>query len=179
MMSMSDRLGIRIGFLIHDVARLRRSVFDSRNPHHTITRSESWVLTGVSRKRSGISQTELARVLGMGKAATGEFVKALERKGFVSRIPDPKDQRAYSVKLTREGKAILAKIAAIVTKMNAEIFRHFSARELQQFADHLRKMKLQMNCMVGVAPAPQVRDKPNRRIATGKSRVAIQQRRQR
>ena len=165
-MPMNDRLGIRIGFLIHDVSRLRRSIFDSLNPHQAITRSESWVLTGVSRKRSGISQTELARVLGMGKAATGEFVKTLERKGFVSRIPDPQDQRAYSVKLTRDGKAILRKIAAIVTRMNAEIFRNFSAQELQQCANHLTKMKVQMNLMAGAHAAQMAAPRPKtRRIA--------------
>jgi len=179
MMSMNERLGIRIGFLIHDVSRLRRSVYGSLNPNQAITRSESWVLTGVSRKRSGISQAELARVLGMGKTATGEFVTALERKGFVSRIPDPQDQRAYSVRLTRGGKAILAKIAGVVTKMNTEIFRHFSSHELQQLADHLGKMKHQLNSMAGATPSSDESSKSKTRKPGSRSRVAIKQRRQR
>ena len=171
-MPTNDRLGIRIGFLVHDLSRLRRAVFDSRNPHQTITRTESWVLTGVSRKRTGMSQTELARVLGLGKTATGEFVKSLELKGFVTRIPDPQDQRAYSVQLTRNGRVILAKIATVVTRMNAGIFKNFTSAELQQFADHLKKMKLELSLMAEAATAQKLNRKP-----AVKTRVAIQQRR--
>src|SRR5271167_3812689 len=101
--TVNRRLGIRIGFLIHDVSRLRRSLFDARSRHLDITRSEAWVLTGISRRPAGISQTELAKVLGLGKVATGEFVAGLARKGFVLRRLDDVDRRAYRVQLTQRG----------------------------------------------------------------------------
>ncbi len=135
---MSRRLGIRIGFLIHDVSRLRRSLFDARSPHLDITGSEAWVLTGISRRPSGISQTELAKVLGLGKVATGEFVAGLEKKGFLVRRMDDIDRRAYRVQLTQRGRGVLAKISDVVAQMNAEIFENVSHAELDVFS-HAQK----------------------------------------
>jgi DNA-binding MarR family transcriptional regulator len=139
--SMTRRLGIRIGFLIHDVSRLRRVFFDLRRLNLDITRSEAWVLTGISRRRGGISQTELAKVLGLGKVATGEFLSDLEGKRLIVRRPDANDRRANSVQLTARGKTMLASISAVVAKMNAEIFAGYSGAEMQRLADQLTKTK--------------------------------------
>lgn len=155
------RLGIRIGFLIHDVSRLRRSLFDARSPHLDITRSEAWVLTGISRRPSGISQTELAKVLGLGKVATGEFVAGLERKGFVARRMHVTDRRAYRVQLTQRGRGILAKISNVVAQMNAEIFEDVSEVELERFFDILKRMKIKLVALTE-APATRRSTKPLR-----------------
>jgi DNA-binding MarR family transcriptional regulator len=137
-------LGIRIAFLIHDVSRLRRTLYDSRSLHLDITRSEAWVLTGISRRRSGISQTELAKVLGLGKVTIGEFVADLERKGFVVRRLEADDRRTYRVQLTPTGRGILAMISKVVARMNAEMFEDFTNSDLQRFADALKDTKLRL-----------------------------------
>jgi MarR family transcriptional regulator, transcriptional regulator for hemolysin len=168
----NQRLGIRIGFLIHDVSRLRRTLFDLRSPHLDITRSEAWVLTGISRRRSGISQTELAKVLGLGKVATGEFVAGLDRKGFVVRRLDDADHRAYCVQLTPRGRRILRKISEVVTQMNAELFESVSVDELFTFVDALRNMKLKLISMTET-PRTQPRRQSLRSKAIG--RVAASQ----
>src|SRR5690349_7808664 len=92
---------IRIGFLIHDVSRMRRSAFDQRIKPLGITRSQWWVLSGVSRHgREGITQTELAAVLDLGKVALGGLIDRLEENGFVVRSSDPQDRRVNKVLLT-------------------------------------------------------------------------------
>jgi MarR family transcriptional regulator, transcriptional regulator for hemolysin len=151
--SPAEKSGIRIGFLIHDVSRLRLSVLNRINPHRQITRSETWVLTGISRRESGISQTELSRVLGMGKAATGEFVESLENKGFVQRSPDSRDRRAHCVQLTAKGWAILTQVQDVVCEMNGRAFQGFSSSELEQFADYLRRAKWAWDSMSVALPA--------------------------
>ena len=142
------RLGIRVGFLIHDVSRLRRVLFDMRSPHLDVTRSEAWVLTGISRREEGLSQTELARVLGLGKVATGEFVADLERKGLVIRRLHLNDRRAYRVQLTPQGVKMLGKISVVVSKMNAEIFADFSLAELARLEQELKGVKLKLKALV-------------------------------
>jgi MarR family transcriptional regulator for hemolysin len=142
------RLGIRVGFLIHDVSRLRRALFDMRSPHLDVTRSEAWVLTGISRREEGLSQTELARVLGLGKVATGEFVADLERKGLVMRRLHLNDRRAYRVQLTPQGVKMLVKISVVVSKMNAEIFADFSLAELARLEQELKGIKLKLKALV-------------------------------
>jgi MarR family transcriptional regulator, transcriptional regulator for hemolysin len=144
----SRRLGIRVGFLIHDVSRLRRALFDMRSPHLDVTRSEAWVLTGISRREEGLSQTELARVLGLGKVATGEFVADLERKGLVVRRLHLTDRRAYRVQTTPQGVKMLTKISAVVSKMNADIFADFSPADLARFEHELKGIKLKLKALV-------------------------------
>ena len=145
---MDNRLGIRFGFLVHDVSRLRRTLFDIRSQHLDITRSEAWILTGISRRADGQSQTELARVLGLGKVATGEFVAELERKGLVVRRVLSNDRRTYRVQLTRRGSKMLARISVIVLQINAEIFADFSQAEVERLESDLRRLKLNLKAAV-------------------------------
>src|SRR5882672_9349208 len=113
---------IRIGFLIHDVSRLRRTAFDQRMKPLGITRSQCWVLTGVSRHGdSGVTQTELANVLDLGKVALGGLIDRLEERGFVKRHTDSEDRRVYLVHLTQKGQAVLDKMAHVGMEMNAKI----------------------------------------------------------
>jgi DNA-binding MarR family transcriptional regulator len=123
-------------------------MFDVRSSHLDITRSEAWVLTGISRREEGLSQTELARVLGLGKVATGEFVADLERKGLVIRRLHLSDRRAYRVQLTPQGVKMLSKISAVVGKMNGEIFADFAAPELARLEADLKKIKLQLKTLL-------------------------------
>src|SRR3546814_8952779 len=67
--------GLRFGFLIHDVSRLRRVVVDRALKPLGITRSPWWVLAYLSR-RDGMTQTALASDLDLTKVAIG----GLDRK---------------------------------------------------------------------------------------------------
>ena len=78
----------RLGFLIHDVSRLRRTVVDKIMKPQGITRSQWWVLTNLSRNSSNeMMQTELANVLDIGKVALSGLLDRLEASGFVERPP--------------------------------------------------------------------------------------------
>lgn len=60
----------RLGFLVHDVSRLRRTVLDKELKPLGITRSQWWVLANLSRNSGeGMMQTELAKFLDIGKVA--------------------------------------------------------------------------------------------------------------
>lgn len=53
----------RIGFLVHDVSRLRKTLFDQEIKHLGITRAQWWALAQLSRedRPEGMLQIELAR----------------------------------------------------------------------------------------------------------------------
>jgi DNA-binding MarR family transcriptional regulator len=139
---------IRIGFLIHDVSRLRRTAFDQRMKPLGITRSQWWVLSGVSRHGdSGITQTELAKVLDLGKVALGGLIDRLEERGYVQRHADPQDRRVNRVYLTRKGKAMLDRMAHVGLEMNGKIMKGVSLERQHLLAELLLVMKKNLIAM--------------------------------
>src|SRR5690606_9431232 len=99
--SASGRQRFGAGFLLHDVSRLRRTVFDQRVRPYGITRSQWWVLAHLSRARGRpMSQIELARLLDVGKATLGGLIDRLERSGYVVRGNDEADRRVKTVSIT-------------------------------------------------------------------------------
>jgi hypothetical protein len=78
MTRVDDGFGVRAGFLIHDVSRLRRAFFDSAMRPYGLTRSQWWVLGQLSRRRGEpMSQVELAKHLDLGKASLGGQIDRL------------------------------------------------------------------------------------------------------
>jgi DNA-binding MarR family transcriptional regulator len=90
---------LRFGYLIHDVSRLRRTLFDRWLSPLGITRSQWWVLAFLSR-RDGMPQSELAGELDVGKVALGALVDRLESAGFVCRETSTLDRRVKHIHLT-------------------------------------------------------------------------------
>src|SRR3977135_2231646 len=100
---------LRLGYLIHDVSRLRRMMFDRALAPLGITRSQWWVLAFISRK-DGLPQTQLAHELDVGKVAVGALIDRLESSGFVIRQADPVDRRVKRVYVTKQAPGLLAQI---------------------------------------------------------------------
>src|SRR5213076_3314215 len=101
----------RLGFLVHDVSRLRRTVFDSFVRPLGVTRSQWWVLAHLGR-HDGMIQTDLAKVLDLGKASLGSLVDRLEASELVLRRPDEIDRRAKRIYLSAKGNALIARLRA-------------------------------------------------------------------
>src|SRR5271170_539745 len=95
---------LRLGFLVHDVSRLRRSIVDRVLKPLGVTRSQWWVLAFLSRA-DGMSQVALAEELDLGKVALGGLIDRLEKTGLVSRRPDDDDRRVKRVFLTKRAEA--------------------------------------------------------------------------
>jgi DNA-binding MarR family transcriptional regulator len=91
----------RIGFRIDDVSRLRRTVMDNAVRPIGVTRSQWWVLANLSRHNGeGMMQTELAKVMGVGKVTLGGRIDRLEASGIVARQAKPQDRHAKRVVIT-------------------------------------------------------------------------------
>lgn len=63
----------------------------------------------------------VAALLAMDQTTLTAALKPLERRGWISVLPNPKDRRARLLKLTPEGKAVLASAVPIWEKTHAEI----------------------------------------------------------
>ena len=73
----------------------------------------------------GSRQTDLAERAQMTKQSMGYLIDYLEERGYVARIPDPKDRRARLVVLTERGRdverAARAELAALEAEWDAAL----------------------------------------------------------
>jgi MarR family transcriptional regulator, transcriptional regulator for hemolysin len=145
-----SREGIRLGFLIHDVSRMRRSAYDQFMKPLGVTRAQWWVLAYLSR-HDGMMQTQLADVLEVGKASLGDVIESLERNGWVERRPDPSDKRAKRVYLTKPAQALIKRMTAMEDDFNSQILADLNDTERSDLYRSLQKIK---HALSRLAPGP-------------------------
>lgn len=138
--SSQDNWDQRLGFLMHDVSRLRRKVFDEVMKPEGITRSQWWVMAHLSR-HDGMSQSDLAEILDIGRAALGGLIDRLEAQGLARRGADEQDRRAKLVFLTSEGSTMIARMRAKSDEMSEAILQGLSVAQRHQLADMLGLVK--------------------------------------
>lgn len=131
---------LRLGFLVHDVSRLRRSLIDRFLKPLNVTRSQWWVLAFLSR-RDGMPQVALAEELDLGKVALGGLIDRLEANGTVERRPDPVDRRVKRIFLTKAGAKLIKEIRASSAEAEDLILAGIDDDDLQAMVRALRGMK--------------------------------------
>jgi DNA-binding MarR family transcriptional regulator len=131
---------LRLGFLIHDVSRLRRSAFDRCLKPLNVTRAQWWVLAYLSRE-DGMTQSQLAEELDIGKVAVGGLIDRLEKSGLVRRDADATDRRVNRVFLEPKSKQLIARMRKISHRMNEQILAGLNDGQLESAAVTLDAMK--------------------------------------
>lgn len=131
---------LRLGFLIHDVSRLRRSAFDRCLKPLSVTRSQWWVLAYLSRE-DGMTQSQLAEELDLGKVAIGGLIDRLEKTGLIRRQPDDTDRRVNRIFMEPKGKQLINRLRKVSHKMNQQILGGMPDSALEQAALTLDAMK--------------------------------------
>lgn len=130
----------RLGFLMHDVSRLRRIVFDDFMKPLGVTRSQWWVLAYLSR-HDGMIQSDLADMLDLGKAALGGLVDRLEASEFIERRSDTTDRRVKRIHLTAKGAQTVKEMRQLSHQMSERILEQLGLDERHQLSDMLTLVK--------------------------------------
>ncbi len=128
------------GFLIHDVARLIRVVLDQRVRDMGLTRSQWWVLLHLLR-RDGVTQSDLAAELEIGRPSLGVLLDHLERKGWIERRPDATDRRAKRVFLTPKVDPVMTFMNEVGATLNREALAGLPSPEQNRLIDGLLAVK--------------------------------------
>ena len=136
-----------VGFLISDVARLMRTVFDRRVRTLGLTRAQWLVLTRLHR-RPGASQSELAEMMEVEKATAGRLIDRLEVKGRVERRAQIGDRRINRVYLTAEAERVHKRIWRIAEATVDDALADLSEREIGQLRKLLFRVKSRL---IGIA----------------------------
>ncbi len=112
-----------------------RSKFDTTLPRFDL-------MAQLERNPGGLKMSELSqRLMVTGGNVTG-ITDQLEKEGLVVRASDPSDRRAYTVKLTADGRSVFARMAAVHAQWVIELFGGLNAAEKEQVYRLLAKLKL-------------------------------------
>ena len=96
-------------------------------------------------EHGSLSQTNVGKCLGMGRASAGALIDDLEKRKLVDRKADPKDKRVWLVGLTDEGKELAAQLEQRDLALR-DLFREGVTREERsQLAGVLQKFRANLN----------------------------------
>lgn len=88
----------------------------------------------------GTRPTELARRAGVTPQAMAEFVRYLEPRGYVERVPDPSDGRGRIVRLTPRGREASAVAGQVFTDLETRWEDHLGQRAMAQLRQMLAEL---------------------------------------
>ncbi len=135
-----------IGYLVSDVARLMRTVFDRRVRHLGVTRAQWLALTRLYR-RPGASQSDVADMLEIEKASAGRLIDRLETNGWVERRSDAHDRRVNRVYLSPKAERLLQSLWPIAEATNNDAMGDLTEQERDVLTHLLGRMKSRLQDM--------------------------------
>ncbi len=94
-----------VGFLVADITRLLTSRYNRMIKPMGLTPAQ-WRLILQLYREDGLSQKDLARLIGVGKVSIGRLIDGLEESGWVERREDVTDRRSKRVFLTRRAREV-------------------------------------------------------------------------
>lgn len=103
------------------------------------------LMAQLERHPDGLRMGELSkRMMVTGGNVTG-ITDQLEQEKLVVRVADPKDRRAYAVKLTEEGRRAFGEMAAVHERWIEELLQDVPADDKAQLIDLLSQMKRRLD----------------------------------
>lgn len=132
----------RVNYLIHDVSRLRRLLFDQEMRPYGVTHVQWTTLAQLSRSsRKSMTQADLARLLGVGKVATSRMVDRLEAAGLVTRGTDTADRRVNLIVITPKASEILAQMTKVSRQINKQLQEGLTEAQVRAMEHALATIK--------------------------------------
>ena len=92
-------------------------------------------------QRQGITQSEVARTLGIERSGLVAIVDELERKDLVSRTPVPGDRRVQALHATNEGQRVFAAASKAVAAHEERLLSFLSEAEKRHLLKILQTIR--------------------------------------
>ena len=134
------QLDHNIGFLVNDISRLISTEYNKIMKPLGLTRAQWRVIVHLHRE-DGLTQSDLAELLDVGKVSVGGLIDRLEHSGWVERRDDPQDRRSNLVFLTKKGRAIEEKMESTGRELTRQTLRNLGSDERTQLVDLLIAVK--------------------------------------
>lgn len=125
--------------LLHRACQVADSVFNEEAGTTGLTTRQFAVLVAVANNRD-VSQTGLVQATGIDRSTVAEIVKRLLRRGLVRRKRTRLDARAYAVRLTDEGEAVLNQAATASSRAEARLRNVFEGGDVTGIKSALTRL---------------------------------------
>lgn len=109
---------------------------------HGLKKEQLLYLGSLIKERDGVTQEALAGRLYVDKSTTARMIAAMEREGFVRRLPVPNNARANQVWVTERGREVWQAIIGDLWKWHDVLLSDFSAAEKEQLIGLLQRMEV-------------------------------------
>jgi DNA-binding MarR family transcriptional regulator len=129
-------------YLLLECSRLIRRHFTEQLADTCLTEPQWRVLAFISRSE-GLSQTELALLLGMHKVALGEQIERLRQLGYIERVSDPQDRRTRRIYMAAAARPVSDTMHARFSAFAAQLQQQMAA-ELPGLQHQLRQLSHQL-----------------------------------
>ena len=102
----------RLGFLIHDSARLLRKRFEAKGSAYGLSAAQ-WRLMVRLVKEEGVAQARLAELLEIEPISVSRLLDRMEEGGWIERRPDASDRRVRMIFPTDKSRQAFAAIKSV------------------------------------------------------------------
>jgi MarR family transcriptional regulator for hemolysin len=126
--------------LLMATSRALRRAYDNRLAGVGLKLSEAYLL-GHVHTHGPMTQTQLAEGLGIGRAATGALIDALERKGLVERSAHADDRRVWLVASTKTAAPIVEEVIAVDSALRQQLWTGVSPAERRHLSETLQRIQ--------------------------------------
>ncbi len=104
-----------------------------------ITPGQFGVIT-IINSNPGLTQSALARAVGIERSTMVAVIDALEDRGLVERRPSPNDRRSYALVLSEKGKELHRDLEPLIKEHEQRISGDLTDEEKDQLIGYLTRM---------------------------------------
>ena len=117
-----------MGMLMHKMMNRAKGMYQEFD----LNKSQAGILFTLHRSDS-MSQKELAARLNVTPPSITSSIQKMERDGYLTRHPDPADQRVMQLTLTEKGKSCIKGVYAVAEQMEKLMFQGMTGEEVMLF----------------------------------------------
>ena len=114
--------------------------FDGQMRNLGLTRSQ-WLLLAQLYYCDGTTQRDLADLMGLGESALGKLTQKLEATGWLIRVADANDRRAFNLYISEQKRPIVEKLVTMLIMETERSLKGFSAEERNTLMGYLDRIQ--------------------------------------
>jgi DNA-binding MarR family transcriptional regulator len=134
-----------LGSEIHGLSNLLRRRAENTRPLQyvaNITGANGWIISHLALNRDrDIFQRDIEKRFSITRSTASKVLSLMEQKGLITRQNVEYDQRLKKIVLTEKALALHEEIIQELDKMEAELLRGFTEKEIDQLYGYFARLK--------------------------------------